>query len=67
MVNQSNPTDFKLCPFCGGNAQEQQAFLGSKKHLVVWIKCTTCGVSTASYSDGTQARKSWNRRTYDKS
>ncbi len=57
MDNNLNP-----CPFCGGEAQEQQAFLGRKKYLVVWVKCQTCGASTASYSDGFGARKAWNRR-----
>lgn len=66
MENHSNFTDLKPCPFCGGEAQEQSAFLGRKKYLVAWIKCSRCGASTASYFDGIQAKKFWNRRVYDK-
>lgn len=39
------------CPFCGGNAEEQDN----------WIFCITCGVGYEEF-DPEESRKAWNTR-----
>ena len=40
------------CPFCGGNAEEQDN----------WIFCITCGVGYEEFNQE-ESRKAWNTRT----
>lgn len=66
MVNQSNPTDFKLCPFCGGGAELHDSQRNSRVPMW-WVRCELCGATPATHSTKEKAVAAWNRRTHDKS
>lgn len=66
MVNQSNPTDFKLCPFCGGGAELHDSQRNSRVPMW-WVRCELCGATSATHSTKEKAVAAWNRMTHDKS
>ena len=50
--------DLKPCPFCGGEAREEEADDGGK-----FIECSTCSACTALHYDRAENLVSaWNRR-----
>ena len=59
--------DLRLCPCCGGDAEQFTEDFGKK----VWVQCTVCGVQTSRYDadvvvDGKDGKAwadlAWNRR-----
>lgn len=57
-------SELKNCPFCGGKAEIICfAFPGNSRNY--YPKCKKCGCELRAYSSKQNAKKAWNKRTYD--
>lgn len=55
------PEALKPCPFCGGEAMEQNNAKAGKKRRV-WIVCKSCLAQTNDWDTLPIARQAWNQR-----
>lgn len=52
--------ELKPCPFCGGVVCKMTRPYGDES---IWVKCETCGSSSAEWENVRKAKKAWNTRT----
>ena len=50
-------TELKPCPFCGGEANVEEAYMN-----IFVVACSGCSVITAIYNNAEKAIEAWNRR-----
>ena len=58
--SETDSTDLLTCPFCGGDAREEEwdVTSGSFHH----VTCTGCGATSGRFSDPIGAVSAWNLR-----